>query len=571
MRDFDREVAALAAKNGIELPIGAGAENGAREPEHEGDLASLHRRVDLGYRRRNGQFFTPPDVAEFMVRYGIEGGAKTMLDPACGLGVFIDKMLQLSQGRCRIYGIDRDPSMVNACHLEIRGRHGKRSGEVILRNADYLECEDAEKVDFLACNPPYINFHGFDRRLILRAREESGAEFSMLTNIYALFMARAKRSVKAGGRIAFITPSEFFYTGYGKALKRFLLENFTIDGFVTFDFGSSVFDALTTATVTLMVNEKPRAGHRARFVRTRGGLDGIAKLPRRGGKRGALVSAIPQKSLDPGLKWQAYFADGAAPGPAADGLVPLGRLADVKRGIATGSNAFFTLSDSERERWGIEDRFLVPAVSRAAQIRGYEVTRADVARLGRRGDRIHLLYCFEAPSPNLSKYIEHGRSEGVDGGYLCSHRSPWYSVERRRAAPVLSTVFSRDNMRFIRNRAGCLNLASYHGVYPRFGDDRLTEALLCYLNSGLCAAVQKRARREYGGGLHKFEPGDLLELPAMPVGKIGRKDALKMASLFRKLAASGGTREKLDETVNEIALSLAPDPGRRSRRPGGSA
>lgn len=41
-----REVAARAAKNGIALPLEAGAENGAREPAHRGDLADPHRRVD---------------------------------------------------------------------------------------------------------------------------------------------------------------------------------------------------------------------------------------------------------------------------------------------------------------------------------------------------------------------------------------------------------------------------------------------------------------------------------------------------------------------------------------------
>ena len=89
IQDFYHEVAALAAKSGITLPVNTRVKKAVHKPKHDGDLADLHQRVDLQYRRNNGQFFTPPDVAEFMVRYGIEGGTKTMLDPACGLGIFI--------------------------------------------------------------------------------------------------------------------------------------------------------------------------------------------------------------------------------------------------------------------------------------------------------------------------------------------------------------------------------------------------------------------------------------------------------------------------------------------------
>lgn len=553
----------MAAKSRITLPVSTGVKKTSRKPAHEGDLADLHQQVDLKYRRNNGQFFTPPDVAEFMVRYGIEGGTKTMLDPACGLGIFIDKMLELHQKRCRIYGIDKDPSMVNACYLDIKTRYNTKSGRVKLHHADYLDSQDVEKVDFLVCNPPYINFHGFDRSSILKIREDFGVNFSMLTNLYALFMVKAKRSVKDGGRIAFITPSEFFYTGYGKILKKFLLENFTIDSFVTFDFDSTIFDALTTATVTLMVNKKPETNHRIKFIRTSRGLDGIMKMSHHGTKHGVYVNKVAQRSIDPNIKWQSYFTDSAIPDLIMDSFVPLSRLAGVKRGIATGSNDFFTLSDAEKTQWNIEERFLVPVVSKAVQILGYEVTKSDMDKLGKKGYKTHLLYCFETPSRNLSKYIRHGESEGVNDRYLCSHRSPWYSMERRRAAPILSTVFSRDNMRFILNKAGCLNLASYHGIYPHSDDVGVTEALLCYLNSDLCMSIQKQARREYGNGLHKFEPSDLLDLPAIPIDEIGRKDVLKMASLFRKLARTkSGTKnvkEKIDDTVREIALSLTPD------------
>lgn len=47
------------------------------------------------------------------------------------------------------------------------------------------------------------------------------------------------------------------------------MENFTIDSFITFDFDCTVFDgALTTTTISLMVNKKPEGDHRVRSIKT---------------------------------------------------------------------------------------------------------------------------------------------------------------------------------------------------------------------------------------------------------------------------------------------------------------
>lgn len=568
VQEFHREVAALARKNKITLPMNVGVRNSSSEPKHDGDLEDLHQRIDLAYRRNRGQFFTPPDVAEFMVGYGADVGAKTMLDPTCGLGVFIDKMLETRGRKCRIFGIDKDPSMINACYLNIKTRHKAKSKNVRLYNQDYLESDNLEKVDFLVCNPPYINFHGFDRKSISRIGQDFGVKFSMLTNIYALFMVKAKRSVKRGGRIAFITPSEFFYTGYGKTLKKFLLENFTIDSLITFDFDSTVFDgALTTATVTLMVNKEPRPDHRVRFVKMRRSLGRVVNVSHLSKEREARVSIVAQKTIDPNVKWQSYFEDSGIPDSLMKSLVPLSTIASVKRGIATGSNAFFTLSDAEKNQWRIKDDVLVPVISKATQISGYRLTKNTIKTLGKNGHKIHLLYCFGAPSQGLSKYIKHGEGKGVDAGYLCSRRSPWYSMERREPAPILSTVFSRNNMRFVHNKARCLNLASYHGIYPHFNSAEMVEALLCYLNSDLCMSIQKLTRREYGNGLHKFEPSDLLALPTLPIDKVGKTDLSKLASLFRRMARASpkesGIRCEIDDTVLQIAKSLNLNGGKK--------
>lgn len=554
---FQSELAERAARRGIDLPC---AMRTGTRPAGSGDLTDMYERTDPARRRARGQFFTPPDIAEFMVRFGI-GGSRTVLDPACGLGVFLKKAVDAGKGVKRVYGIDADGTMVNACHVDL-AMHGRSSSrKVELHHKNYIcdDVSDVPRVDFLVCNPPYLNFHDFDREMASAVEEKCGVRFSRLANLYALFMVKAAESVKKGGKIAFITPSEFLYTGYGRALKKFLLDNFTIISFVTFDFDKTVFDtALTTSTISLFVNKKAPKGHRVAFVKTRGslaGLDGTGACRR----NGVLINRVRQDELDPDSRWQRYYSDAALP-ELAEKLVPLAQQADVKRGIATGSNAFFTLSSSEVRRWRIEGDFLVPVISKAVQVGGYKLTKSAMRILDRAGHKIHLLYCASKPSANLYRYIKHGEKTKVDERYLCAHRSPWYSMEKRVPAPILATVFSRNNMRFIRNAARCLNLAAYHGIYPRFSGADMTDAFLCYLNSSLCAQMQKTARREYGGGLHKFEPRDLLDLPVVPVTQLGRSSVAELAAAFRRLSEPGSkngrAQREADQKVREITESL---------------
>lgn len=562
--EFYSELASRAVDAGIKLPhrirqqrAQAGG-NGYRGRT----LAEMYENTDYGFRRRLGQFATPPDIAEFMVSYGLHTGAKTVLDPACGIGIFLDKLLEAGS-KATLYGIDIDPMMVNACHLDVRIKHGALAARRLrLLAADYLESNtNIPEVDFLVCNPPYVNFHGFDRDSISRVAQDTGTNLSLLTNLYALFMLKATRSVKEGGKIVFITPAEFFYTGYGKAVKSFMVENLTLDAFVTFDFSRTVFDkALTTSTISIMTNKKPVVGHRTMFVTTGGSLAGVRSSIEGHPQKGVRIKQIRQDGMDPRSKWQNYFA-GASPAGVRGRtpLVPLSHEADVKRGIASGSNDFFTLTDAERAQWRIEDKFLVPVISKARQSEGYEITRRHMKNLGVAGHKIHLLYCTDPPSASLRRYIRDGERRGIDKRYLCMHRTPWYSTETRRPAPILATVFSRDNMRFIHNKARCLNLASYHGVYPHYNDGKRIKALLCYLNSAYCSSVQKSSRREYGDGLHKFEPSDLLQLPVLPVSHLNTKIVDELALLFDDLCKGFHTAQKrTDKKIAKIIANLKP-------------
>jgi len=501
-------------------------------------------------RREHGQFLTPPNIAEFMVKWGLSRSGKRILDLGVGTGIFLSKAFALLKGKndLQLTGIDIDPILLNACFIRLK-LLGVDINNLTLIKDDFLTWESEEKYDFIVCNPPYIKFHGFDRNIISKIAQEFGVEITRLTNIYTLFFIRATKFVKDGGRVAFITPSEFLYTGYGQELKKFLLENYKIVAFILVGLEEKVFkDVMTTGLITLLEKEKPRKEHQVKFIKINDQQKSLVDL-----ESLECITKIPQHQLDPKEKWLIYFVKNNSFGEILLKLIPLSRIASVDRGIATGCNTFFVLSEQKIKKFSIPREYLKPVIAKASHCAYYDFTHEDWDILRRKGEDIFLLYCFsEQPPRSLKAYLDHGLTLGVNKRYIPSHRKVWYIVDKRKPAPILALVFSRERMRFVYNKANVLNLTPFHCIYPIFNDELKLKALLAYLNSNICREIATYYGRIYGTGLRKLEPKDLENLPVIDIENIDQEDVRKLASLFDKLCAASRESPEKENEIKKI-------------------
>ena len=495
-----------------------------------------------------------------MVSLSLSSKKTSILDPAVGTGIFVDKLIKKNKN-LKIQGFDIDPLVLNTTFLKIKIKYPNFT-DLSLIKKNFLENVEKENFDSVICNPPYLNFHDFDNHYNVKIIEKQfKIKISKLTNIYSLFFLASSRKVKKDGSIIFITPTEFFYTNYGETLKRFLIENFAIIGFVIFEFSSIVFPGLlTTSVITYLEKKKPKKTHRVNFLKIKNMPNDNYEIKK------ALISgktnnsnfeihSVLQSELDPNQKWLKHFQTHNQD-DIMEKLVPLSKIGTVNRGIATGDNKFFTFSESKLKKWKIEKKFLKPVISRAQYSKKLIFSKEDFDELKSKGKEVYLLYCFEKPSKNLQKLIKFGEKQKVHERYLCAHRKPWYSMEKGEAPKILASVFSRDAVRFVLNEAKVLNLTAYHGVYLTFDDEQMVKALLCFLNSNISAEIQTVSRREYGGGLHKFEPGDLEKLLVLDVTKLKKSQIKKLAGLFDELSkkSDGEILEKIDSAIKEVIL-----------------
>lgn len=454
-------------------------------------------------RRRWGQVATPRPVADWMTNWACADRPRRILDPAVGEGVFIESVRDFFGQR------SAQCPVVHGCEIDadIARRLARRNLPLELRQVDFLRARFASGFDAVIANPPYVRHHSHacDEATLAGLDRLCGERLSRMTNLYGLFLIKIRSLLAPGGRAAVIAPAEWLNADFGVPIKRHLLRKNAIEAIVQFSHASAVFsDALTTAAVVLLRGGR-RAGDSVRLAMV-DDAEGLARLD--------LDRATERSSgeLNPAKKWSPMIEGRTRPAQSAHTLAD---IADCSRGIATGANDYFTMSESARRRWKIDRRDLRLCIVKARQVSGDRFTASDLRALMDADERVYLLSPRGSLSIPVNEYLAEGRRLGIPERYLPSHRPVWFRPEVRKPAPILVSVFARGRFRFVDNKAGVLNLTAYHGIYPHDDSPARVGALVDYLNSPAAARSLADHRRIYGGGLMKLEPRDVesLEIP----------------------------------------------------------
>jgi len=487
--------------------------------------AAFAARVPMERRKRLGQFFTPPAVAQAMTDWCCRHAPEALLDPAVGPGIFPACALALPPSRRpkRIVGYDVDRDALAVADARLMGGAAcdvtLHHGDFLLQPAHSLFASD-DRFDAILCNPPYIRHHeaSVSQDAYDALEAAWGVRLSRMTNVYALFLLRIASMLTAQGRAAIITPAEFLNADFGVAVKTALLKSGLLRGFIIFDHATSVFDGiLTTAAITLLdarVSDSQRV--ELQHVETADELNEALRAidgdVSDAGACGARAS-VDRKNLDPQRKWATTSRTDEASQASSLPMRPMSDYATCSRGIATGANDFFSLTRGEARQWNLPEAALRPCVTKAPQVRGSRWTDARMQALINAGKKALLLDAVAlADHDAVKRYVAHGESQALHLRYLTRHRKPWFAIERRPAADIWVATFGRGRLRFVWNQSAALHLTAFHGLYLRPEHRPWVRHLLAYLHSEIGWTECRGHHRVYGDGLLKFEPRDVERL-----------------------------------------------------------
>ncbi len=512
---------------------------------------ALDGQLDCAARNRMGQFATPTNLAVDIQRYAKrhlgKGERVRFIDPAIGTGSFYSALLDTFPQNLidAAVGYEIDP------HYGVPARNLWGNTGLDLRLEDFTKAvapSQAGRFNLLVCNPPYVRHHHIKcedkKRLKMDAWLVCGSEFSGLAGLYCYFLGLGHAWMADGGLAGWLIPSEFMDVNYGSSLKRYLLDKVTLLHIHRFDPNDVQFgDALVSSAVVWFRNTPPSMSNSVRF--TFGGTLGRPKLER-------FVAAEVLRN-DP--KWTRYPTKASR--EVAEGPV-LSDFFKIKRGIATGNNGYFILSEHEIKQRGLPIAAFKPILPSPRYVPEDEIMcdRFGNPVLSRR------LFLLDPPwmedeiqerHPNLWSYLEEGRSEGVADRYVCRHRSLWYVQECRPPAPFVCTYLGRSDkkngrpFRFILNHSKATAANVYLMLYPReflehdmCGNSESKRRVWEYLNQ-ICPKAMLGEGRVYGGGLYKLEPKELGNVPAEALSdlfpSLGQKRMSRQGDLFRKSGA----------------------------------
>ncbi len=343
--------------------------------------------------------------------------------------------------------------------------------------------------------------------------------------------------MKSGAIGSWLVPSEFMDVNYGQAIREFLVARVTLLRIHRFDSSNLQFDdALVSSGVVFFRNERPAPQHQVHFTSGETLRDPQS------------IKLVSTTALQVSKKWTGIVdRNGFKKRQAkAASRTVLSDLFWIKRGVATGCNRFFVLSERKIAELALPFKFLQPILPSPRYL------HSDVVRARPDGSpdietRRFLLSCslnsaqVKRQSMSLHRYLESGRREGVDQGYLSRNRNLWYEQEVRESPLFLCTYMGRTSttgkspFRFLWNQSNAIAANVYLLMYPKpdfakivLHDDGIQKQIFDRLRS-IHPESMIREGRVYGGGLHKVEPKELAKVPI----DIGCLDGSEVSALSR--------------------------------------
>lgn len=478
-------------------------------------LASLYAAlVASGNRRTLGTFFTPSAEARLMLQMwsNSQKDPDEVVDIGAGVGVFT-AAARAAWESARIVAVDVNPVTLGllALHPQV-ATHLRAPGdlqpgiELVLDDfTKWVSSEEPSAARRLYLgNPPYTRAQLLPRGERLRFQEEVGELCGGRSSLSTVITALCLLQMRPEDGLCLLLPAQWLESDYARPLRRHLwgqrqrrVELRLVD--------SGLFADAQVDAVALLV----------------GAVSDAPQALAVGAFEGALRE-VDREGANP-VSWRAMFR-GAPEAPAQQvGAKPttLGDLAQVRRGMATGANAFFLLKPTTIQGLDLPAEVLRPVVRRLNDI-GDAVSRQLFDDAEADEPRFVLVATEEDRRKHdaLDIYLKAGETQEFDRRELCSRRDVWFDVNHDVFVPhVIITAMTRDKFRIVTNDAGAIITNNLYGWrWKASTPETRKEQIITWLRSDEGQAALRSAARSQGDGLFKLEPKALrdLRLPSHP-------------------------------------------------------
>ena len=453
---------------------------------------------DAASRRSQGITLTPHWLVERMLDEVSDTRYDTIVDCGAGTGRFA-MAAALRFPEARIIAIEQSAELASLLRRRLFESGLAERVEVI--EGDFRDVAIARTGHTLYLgNPPYVRHHDIGapwKAWYGHAMARFGIEASRLAGLHVHFMARAAALMGPGDGMCFVTSAEWLDNGYGRAVRQLFAgtSGLSMAGLWVADPAEPVFDDALVSSVVLRV--------------ACGSAPDVMRAGTIGGHMLRSLRQVSPAELQSSGHWSTWCRPVLAL-PARG--IEVGELFRVTRGQVTGLNAAWVL---DAQATDLPCELTVAAVTRAKElIDGVPLSRDAVGALKRVADLPADLDAVpDAHRDSVDRFLARARAMGADQSYIARHRTPWHAVKMRAPPAAFVSYMGRRPPVFCANPWGASFINIAHGLYPRQAiASSLLERVLHHLNT----TTDAHSARVYGGGMSKFEPGDVARLRIPP-------------------------------------------------------
>lgn len=443
--------------------------------------------------KESGAYYTPPGVAEILLKWAIRHESDRMLDPSCGDGRFIS-------GHRNSVGIEQDAL---AARLAVDA-----APSALVHEGDFFAwaANTAERFECAAGNPPFIRYQTFKgpvREAALRMCRRVGAQFNGLASSWAPFLVATASLLKASGRMAFVVPAEIGHAPYAMPLVEFLVNNFALVHVVAVR--KKLFPQISEDCWLLYTDGYGGRTDEIRFSAV-DSLSRRATLPKR-------FTSVPvadwrgtwKGRLRPFLLGQSSRDLYEAVRARADSF-RFGDVAQIGIGYVSGANDFFHLRPSQARALRIPGKFLHASVRNGRALPAARLTHDVVRQWHELDEQVLLLRIPKVGKvpPTIERYLDSEAAHIAREGYKCRTREPWFSVPDVQVPDFFLSYMSGASASLVRNEADCTCTNSVHSV--RLKSTVTPRTLRDAWDTPFAKLSCEIEGHPLGGGMLKLEP-----------------------------------------------------------------
>ena len=472
-------------------------------------------------RKRNGSFYTPKIIADFLVDYLSnklkERSSISILEPSAGDGVFVKTIFyhnSLSPKVKKFVAVEKNLQELEKITIDIK----KNVFSAI--HSDFLEYQknNVSKFSLVIGNPPYIR-----KRLLIH--DQANLADIRPINIWTAFLVRCIKFTNYRGILALVLPSELLQVKFAGELRSLILKEF--ERVEIFTFNELLFKDCKGQDTLILIGERKSENKGIYYCN-------INKLTDLSVGKYTLAQNINVKDS----KWTHHHLE-------TEEIELLERLkqrlntinyyCSSKAGIVTAANDFFIVDAKTVEEYSLQT-FIKPIIQKGIFVNGSVVFTSDEYQELINKSKPAFLLALDKNSAirrnaKIWDYLEIGKERKIDKRYKTSLRKNWFEIPNIGPAPE-AFFFKRCNEypKFIKNEAGVLSTDSAYIVSMR--DNFEIENMIFSFYNSLTLAYSELYGRYYGGGVLELTPNEFKIVP-IPYVNLGENEFKGFTNSFR--------------------------------------